>query len=306
MPRVQHSKLANNRAENASRKAPKSRFNNGKKQLSGPARLAENVTLAPARKSARILGLARAGTDRAIKDKVLSGATIATADGPVTRSHEPCRNRKIGRFTEAAQSKVERSSKGRRSTALRLSEVRNIMAAAVFAAQEHRPLNRHTTIHFDKCGIADPVTALRRYTKLARDWLATQGAPFAYIWVRESGEGKGEHAHLAMHVPARLISAFARRERGWRKRIGAKRVLGAFRSTAVGRSYRHGEAGIQFGQPYREELAGIIGYLVKGAEPRAVEMLDLNRVESGGELWGKRSGMSENINRSARARAAIK
>jgi hypothetical protein len=183
-----------------------------------------------------------------------------------------------------------------------LSEVRNIMAAAVFTAQEHRPLNRHTTIHFKAAGLADPVAALRAYMKLARDWLRTQGAPFAYLWVREAGELKGDHAHILMHVPARMVRQFARRERGWRKRIGAKPTLGAFRSTAIGRSYRHAEAGIQFGEKYEDALAGIVGYLVKGAEPRAVKALRLSRVAAGGELWGKRSGMSENIGRGARAK----
>jgi len=186
-----------------------------------------------------------------------------------------------------------------------LSDVRNITAAAAFTAQQDRPLNRHTTIHFDKCGIADPVAALRGFTKLARDWLAIKGAVFSYVWVRESGHGKGEHAHLLMHVTPHLVAAFARRERGWRKLIGAQRARGAFRSTAVGRSYRHAEVGIQYGEHYADHLREIIGYLVKGAEPRAVKALQLSRVQPGGELWGKRTGMSENINRTARARASI-
>jgi hypothetical protein len=191
---------------------------------------------------------------------------------------------------------------GRRSTALRLGEVRNIFAAAVFTQRNSLPLNRHTTIHFDAACIADPVASLRGYTKLARDWLRTKGAPFAYIWVRESGGRKGEHAHLLMHVPANLVREFARRERGWRKRMGAKRALGAFHSTPVGRSYLHAEVGIQYGQSYSDHLAEIVGYLVKGAEPRAVKAFGLVRVEAGGELWGKRTGMSENIGRAARAR----
>lgn len=202
-----------------------------------------------------------------------------------------------------AFTKVERNREGRRSKSLRLTEIRNIMAAAVFTAQEHRPLNRHTTVHFDAAGIADPVGALRSYMKLARDWLRTQGAPFAYIWVRESGTAKGEHAHILMHVPSHLVAQFARRERGWRKRIGAAPGKGAFHSTPIGRSYRHGEMGIQYGQSYAGALAGMIGYLVKGGEPRAVETLSLSRVEPGGELWGKRSATSENIGRSARESA---
>jgi hypothetical protein len=42
---------------------------------------------------------------------------------------------------------------------------------------------------------------------------------------------------------------------------------------------------------------------VKGAEPKAVTALGLNLKQPGGELWGKRSGTSENIGRTARSRA---
>jgi hypothetical protein len=186
---------------------------------------------------------------------------------------------------------------------MRLSEVRNIIAAGEFTAAEHRPLNRHTTIHFEAAQIADPVRAIGQYLKLAGDWLRTQGAVFAYIWVREAGEKKGEHVHILMHVRPDLVSAFARRERGWRTRIGAARALGAFHSSAVGRSYRHAVTGIQYGERYSDHLGEVIGYLVKGAERRAVDALGLTRVEPGGELWGKRSGMSENIGRAARRRS---
>jgi hypothetical protein len=298
VPRVQRSKLANPCAENALPKSAKPPFNTGKKRLTGPTRSSTHARRAELSRNSDPVAV---GTGRAIKGKVLSAATIAPAASQVTRRSDP----KIGESREASQSKVDRNRSGRRSTALRLSEVRNIMAAAVFTAQEHRPLNRHTTIHFDKAGIADPVAALRSYTKLARDWLATKGAVLSYIWVRESGDRKGEHAHLLMHVPANLASVFARRERGWRKLIGAKRARGAFRSTAVGRSYRHAEVGIQYGEHYADHLRDIVGYLVKGAEQRAVKALQLTRVAPGGELSGKRTGMSENINRTARARASI-
>ena len=177
------------------------------------------------------------------------------------------------------------------------------MAAAVFTAQEHRPLNRHTTIHFEAAGIDQPVRAIGQYLKLAGDWLRTRGQPFAYIWVRESGDRKGEHVHILMHVPPQMAKQFARRERGWRKRIGARPALGAFRSTPVGRSYRHGEVGIQFGESYCDHLNEIVAYLVKGAEPVAVKALGHVRAEPGGELWGKRTGTSENIGRAARSRS---
>ena len=74
----------------------------------------------------------------------------------------------------------------------------------------------------------------------------------------------------------------------------------------MGKSYRHADVGLQYGEHYSDALQGIVGYLVKGAEPRAVAALGLDRIEPGGELWGKRCGMSENINRTARARALLK
>ena len=139
--------------------------------------------------------------------------------------------------------------------------------------------------------------------KLAGDWLRTKGAEHAYIWVRESGDGKGEHVHILWYVRPDLIREFARLERGWRKRLGAKRARGAFKSKPVGVSYRHGAHQIQYGQAYLTALAGVLSYIVKGAEPTAVEALGLTQSEPGGELWGKRSGMSENIGRAARNRA---
>ena len=54
---------------------------------------------------------------------------------------------------------------------------------------------------------------------------------------------------------------------------------------------------------YRTALGGVLSYIVKGAEPKAVTALGLNLKQPGGELWGKRSGTSENIGRTARSRA---
>lgn len=174
------------------------------------------------------------------------------------------------------------------------------MAAAQFAHHEQLPLNRHTTIHFDVANISEPVLALGRMFKLMSDWLRTRGASFAYLWVREAGPQKGEHVHILMHVPPHLTAEFAHRERGWRSRVGARRALGAFRSRPIGHSYRHAKKGLEFGETYSDHLRKITGYLIKGADGRSVKALELTRVEDGGELWGKRCGMSQNIGRSAR------
>ena len=192
--------------------------------------------------------------------------------------------------------------RGRRSTALRLREVENILLAADNTAKEQRALNRFTTIHFEAAQVPDPVRAIGRLMKLAGDWLRTKSAALAYVWVRESGDGKGEHVHILWYVRPDLIKEFARLERGWRKRLGAKPAKGAFKSKPVGVSYRHGAHQIQYGQHYRAALDGLLAYIVKGAEPKAVGALGLTLREPGGELCGKRSGTSENIGRAARSR----
>lgn len=193
--------------------------------------------------------------------------------------------------------------RGRRSTALRFRDVENILAAADNTAREQRGLNRFTTIHFEAAKVRDPVRAIGRLMKLAGDWLRTKGERMTYIWVREAGEDKGDHVHILWHVPPSLIAEFARRERGWRKLMGAKPCRGAFKSKAVGLSYSHGAYQIQYGQAYSDALKGVLAYVVKGAEPKAAEALGLTLRQPGGELWGKRCGMSENINRTARSRS---
>ena len=47
----------------------------------------------------------------------------------------------------------------------------------------------------------------------------------------------------------------------------------------------------------------VVGYLLKGAEPDAAQVLGLSKIEAGGRVIGKRCGWSENIGDAARARA---
>lgn len=192
--------------------------------------------------------------------------------------------------------------RGRRSRALSKKDVENIRAAGVYTAEEHRELNRFTTIHFEAASITDPVWAIGRMMKLAGDWLRTKGAVPTYIWVREAGEGKGDHVHLLWHVPPALMKEFAKRERGWRKLIGAKPRKGAFKTKPVGFSYSHGAYQIQHGRHFAEASRGVFDYILKGVVSNAAASLGIAHPKPGGELWGKRYGMSENINRTARQR----
>ncbi len=192
--------------------------------------------------------------------------------------------------------------RGRRSTGLRKADVENIRAAADNTPQEQRGFNRFTTIHFEAAKIANPVWAIGRLMKLAGDWLRTKSETLRYIWVREAGERKGDHVHILWYVPPHLSLEFAKRERGWRRLMGAKPCKRAFKTVAVGMSLKHSTYEIQYGQHYSDALRGVLEYIVKGAEPTAAEALGLTLRQPGGELWGKRYGMSENIGRKARER----
>lgn len=238
---------------------------------------------------------ARAGT-AAIRTRDSAALSISCELGTVCANY----GTRTSRTTTAVTQLVR---EGRRSSGLTLLEIENLKAAAEFAARRGLSLNRHTTIHFEAAGLSDPLAALGAMMKLAGDWLRTKGARLAYVWVREAGESKGEHVHIIWHVPPKLIREFAMRERAWRKQIGARRARGAFHSTPVGRSYLHADLGFQYGQPYSAFLAGMLEYLVKGANSSAAEALKLKRREPGGALRGKRCGTSQNIGRKARAQA---
>lgn len=193
-----------------------------------------------------------------------------------------------------------RNRRGRSSEALSEPAVRGIIAAAEFAPAIGLPLNRFTTIHWQKADVSDGLAATGRFLKLARDWLRLQGGGFAFVWVREGGPEKGEHVHILLHLPPDLAPGFRRRVRGWLKACGASWRRGVIYSRPVGRSLRHAVGGEVYAEPYAEHLAAAVGYVVKGATREASATLGLCRSEPGGLLTGKRSGVSQNLGAKAR------
>ncbi len=188
------------------------------------------------------------------------------------------------------------------TSAIAMRDAENIIAAAHFAERIGLPLNRFVTLHFEAAGIAEPVKAIGRLAKLMGDWLRVNGGGFAYVAARESGGGKGEHVHLLLHVPARLRARFNGRQSGWLRAIGAKRAKRVIRSKPVGRFYFTSASELEARAHYAQNLKGTLVYLLKGAEPKALERLALPRAEPGGDLEGKRCFHSENIGRTARQR----
>jgi hypothetical protein len=162
------------------------------------------------------------------------------------------------------------------------------------------PLNRHLTIHWEAAGIPDcqAATATATFLTLARDWLRKRGGRFAWIFVRENGDGKGSHVHILLHCPSELARACSAMQRRWLRRVTGKPYRARIIRTArIGGTLTAAQTAPAV---YAKNLAAVVGYLLKGASPEAARALGLMRVESGGSIIGKRAGTSQNIGRSAR------
>jgi hypothetical protein len=176
----------------------------------------------------------------------------------------------------------------------------NVHAAAWFARQIGLPLNRHTTIHWERGGVADPLAATTHFLGLVTAWARSRGAGFAYVWVRETGPDKGEHVHILLRVPPDLAEDFKRRQRGWLKACGAAWRKGVVHSERIGFSLRHADQTGYSGETYAANLGEVLDYILKGAGETARRRLGLRRRQFGGVVTGKRCGTSENIGRAAR------
>jgi hypothetical protein len=240
------------------------------------------------RPAAEVVGVSQA-TDNTLQKQAL----------PQTGTRLAIKDKTIGARLSPAPAAGKR---GKRSAGIAFRDAENIIAATAYAERVGLSLNRFVTLHFAAAGIADPVKAIGRLAKLMGDWLRVNGGGFAYVATRETGEGKGEHVHMLLHVPGRLRARFNERQPGWLRAIGARRKRGVIQSGPVGRRYFAPSDDLEARGHYAENLAAVLAYLLKGAEPVARERLALPRAEPGGELEGKRCFHSENIGRAARRR----
>jgi hypothetical protein len=190
----------------------------------------------------------------------------------------------------------------RRTLAIPTQGALNVYAAVWFAREIGLPLNRHTTIHWERGGVSDALAATSHFLALASAWVRSRGAGFAYVWVRESGPNKGEHVHILLRVPPDLAEDFKRRQRGWLKACGAAWRKGVVHSERIGFSLRHADQAGYSGETYAANLGEVLDYILKGAGRVARKRLGLRRCEPGGLITGKRCGVSLNIGQQARRR----
>lgn len=158
------------------------------------------------------------------------------------------------------------------------------------------PLNRFITIHWERAGIPETKAAwaTAQFLKYARDWLATKGLPFAYVWIRENDDGdrsKGDHVHILAHIPNGQSAG--RLQRRWIKRItGRSYRPGVIKTGRVGGTIDAFRASPEH---YHANLGQVAAYVLKGGSRAVSEALGLGRWGDGGRVVGKRCGMSKSL-----------
>ena len=195
-----------------------------------------------------------------------------------------------------------RNRASRESQCLTVAHVANLIAATPHADTIGLPFTRMMTIHWEAAGVPlfDMVRATGQFVDLLTKALARHGCDTAWIWVHESGEGKGGHVHMLVHVPAHLVPIVAALQKRWLRRITGR----PYRARVILSKPIGGRLGLEDGNPelHAVNLDAALSYVLKGATPDAAAQFALERLEPGGRVIGKRCGTSQNIGVKARGR----
>lgn len=193
-----------------------------------------------------------------------------------------------------------RNRADRVSHALTVAQIRNLRAAERHAGQIGLPFTRMISVHWEAAGVplAGMAKATGRFTDLLTKALARHGSPTAWVWVHESGDQKGGHCHMLVHVPAALVPLITGLQKRWLRRITSQ----PYRARVIHSKPIGGRLGLEAGNPglHAINLAIALAYVLKGASPEAASKFDLERLEPGGRVIGKRCGTSQNIGATAR------
>lgn len=98
----------------------------------------------------------------------------------------------------------------------------NVIRRSYDAWDAGRPISRLITLAWGKAGIdADKATlATGQFIDKAREWMRGHGYPVTpWVWVQETGDTFGQHAHILLYVPPELADLFRKMPRRWAKAI---------------------------------------------------------------------------------------
>ncbi|HEY9578335.1 MAG TPA: hypothetical protein VIR65_00565 [Rhizorhapis sp.] len=197
-----------------------------------------------------------------------------------------------------------RNRADRESHALTAAQIGNLKAAERHAEKIGLPFTRMISIHWQAAGVplAVMAKATGRFTDLMAKALARHGSGTAWLWTHENvpgnGHDKGGHCHMLAYVPADLVPVVTALQRGWLRRITGQ----PYRARVIHSKPIGGRLGLEAGNPdlHAVNLEAALAYVLKGASPDAASQFDLERLEPGGCVIGKRCGTSQNIGAKAR------
>lgn len=188
-----------------------------------------------------------------------------------------------------------RNRRNRVSWQLTERQCRRVIDRSFAAWDAHQPLTRFITLAWGLAGIdaERAVWATGQFIDKAREWMRDHGHPMAWVWVQETGDTFGQHAHILLHVPPELNELFRPMPRRWAKAI----IPGGYVSKALQSQKLAGASAIQTNPArYEAALLGKLNYMLKCA-PAPLER-DLGLYGWGQKPWaqltrvvGKRAGV---------------
>lgn len=179
-----------------------------------------------------------------------------------------------------------RNRRDRVSWQLDERQCRKIIDRSFDAWDAGQPLTRFITLAWGLAGIdaERAVWATGQFIDKAREWMRHHGHPMPWVWVQETGDTFGQHAHILLHVPAELGDLFRPMPRRWAKAI----LQGAYISKTVQSQRLAGSSAIQANPArYRAALLGKLHYMLKCA-PAPLEF-DLELRGWGAKPWNQRT-----------------
>ena len=165
-------------------------------------------------------------------------------------------------------------------------DCRKVIRRSFDAWDAGQPLNRFITLAWGFAGIdaERAVWATGQFIDKAREWMRDHGHPMPWVWVQETGDTFGQHAHILLHVPSKFDELFRPMPRRWAKAIlGGRYVFKTVKSKRVA-----GAKAIQANpMQYQAGLLGRLHYMLKCAPAPLEHALGMRGW--GHKPWGQRT-----------------
>lgn len=173
------------------------------------------------------------------------------------------------------------------------AQLDKLMQVARSAFESGHIFQRHWTVHYGLAGIApaDGARFVGKLIDLVKKQARRVGGDAYAIWVRECASGKGEHAHILLHLPPGM--SLRNRTRRWIIAAGGKYRKGVSKVTIIGG--RLSKIGENRGGHTARNAENVVRYILKAGKTETGERLGLARSGEGGVIMGKRCGWTRNL-----------